>query len=450
MAFTWARELDEYPTGAKRRKYLAMAVLASLICSYEAAIAPVVPLLLEDLQMELTTYGLIAAVSLLAGACAGLISGPLSDRIGRVRILIPLMAFTAFLAFTMVFVTSPTSLAIVRFILAFVDGLAVAVTAPLVRDFSPRMGRAQAMGFWAWGPVGANFISAGIAAATLPLFNNAWQSQFIIIGILSLIASIVIALNIADLSPRLRAEVLQTEKKVIEDASDDTPAKASTLLKSPVVWAHTVGISFWLLLYLTVTAFGQTMIVQTFGKTAAEASFIMSMFWVLNVFALVLTGRVSDRLQLRRIFTLVCTVISLVLVVIFAFMMGNPDTSTAVLAITGALIGGTMGAAYSPWMALYSENSEDIDPRLQGVTWGLFSFMTRFVAMLVVIVAPFVVRADDGSWQTWIIVCAVCMALFLVVMLFFKGPWTRRQLTAAAEAAVDAEVAPPAASRAER
>ena len=54
MAFL-APELDEYPTGAKRRKILTMAVLASLICSYEAAIAPVVPLLLKDMNMSLST-----------------------------------------------------------------------------------------------------------------------------------------------------------------------------------------------------------------------------------------------------------------------------------------------------------------------------------------------------------------------------------------------------------
>ncbi|MFD0471363.1 hypothetical protein ACFQ0B_25890 [Nonomuraea thailandensis] len=85
--------------------------------------------------------------------------------------------------------------------LAFVDGVAMASTAPLIRDFSPRLGRAQAFGFWTWGPVGANFLAAAVAGWTLPIFNDSWRSQFVIMGCFSLVISAVIAFNIADLSP---------------------------------------------------------------------------------------------------------------------------------------------------------------------------------------------------------------------------------------------------------
>ncbi|WP_106348476.1 MFS transporter [Antricoccus suffuscus] len=406
-----------------------MAVLASLICSYEAAIAPAVPLLLPDLHMDLVTYGLITASALVVGALAGMVAGPLSDKLGRVRILIPLMGLTSILAFTMTLVDTPTHLVIVRCVLALVEGMAITTTAPLVRDYSPRMGRAQAFGFWAWGPVGANFISAGIASLTLPMFNNAWQSQFIIIGTLSLIASVVIALNIADLSPRLRAEVLETEKVVIENAEGAPPAKFSTLLTNPMVWAHVIGISAFLLLYLTVTGFGQLIITTTFHKSAAEASFIMAMFWVLNLTTLFLAGRWSDTLQLRRIFSLVFSVLSLVVMIYFATLLGDPNTSTVTLAITGAILGGAMGAAYSPWMANYSENSEDLDPRLQGLTWGIFYLVVRLASVALTIIAPIIVK-QTGSWQTWIIVCVVGVAVFIVLMPFYKGPWTRAQLAA--------------------
>lgn len=429
MALSWTRELDDYPVGGQRRKFLFMAVLASLVCSYEAAIAPTVPLLLPDLHMDLVTYGLITASALIVGAVAGMVAGPLSDKVGRVRILIPMMALTAVLAFTMVLVNTPTHLTIVRCVLAAVEGMAVTTTAPLVRDYSPRMGRAQAFGFWAWGPVGANFISAGIASLTLPMFNNAWQSQFIIIGVLSLIASVVVAFNIADLSPRLRAEVLETEKVVIEDAEDAPPPKPSTLIANPMVWAHVVGISAFLLLYLTVTGFGQLIITSTFHRSASEASFIMAMFWILNLTTLFLVGRWSDTLRLRRIFSLVFSVLSLLVMIFFAILVGDPTTSTVTLAITGAVLGGAMGAAYSPWMANYSENSEDLDPRLQGLTWGLFYLVVRLASVALTIIAPIVVK-QTGSWQTWIIVCVVGVAVFIVLMPFYKGPWTRAQLAA--------------------
>jgi len=56
VRLNYVRELDEYPQGLRRLRLLATAVLAILIGSYEAQIAPVVPLLLKDLHISLTTY----------------------------------------------------------------------------------------------------------------------------------------------------------------------------------------------------------------------------------------------------------------------------------------------------------------------------------------------------------------------------------------------------------
>jgi len=421
------RILDEYPTGGRRKKILAMAILASLICSYEGAIAPVLPLLLKDMKMSLTTYGQIAAAALILSTFAAGIGGWLSDKIGRVRLLVPMMAMTALLAFAMALVTNVTEFAIMRCVLYIVETLAGVSTIALVRDFSPRMGRAQAFGFWTTGPVGANFLAAAIAGATLPLFHNAWQSQFIIIGCVSLVASIVIAFNIADLSPRLRAAVQHTEHKAVEGANT-APPTMRTLLGHGAVWAHCLGISAWLVFFITLTAFGQTSLVHEFKKTPAEASQIMACFWVLNIVTTVLIGRWSDAMQLRRIFSLAFTLIALALGSYYVYLMGHAsDTPTLTLMITGALTGGAMGGAYSTWMAMYSENTEDIDPRLQGAAWGLFNASTRILSVGVMIVAPMLVESS-GSWHGWFVFSMVCMLVYIVAGFFFKGPWTRAQI----------------------
>jgi len=421
------RILDEYPTGGRRKKILAMAILASLICSYEGAIAPVLPLLLKDMKMSLTTYGQIAAAALVLSALAAGIGGWLSDKIGRVRLLVPMMALTALLAFAMALVSNVTEFAIMRCVLYIVETLAGVSTIALVRDFSPRMGRAQAFGFWTTGPVGANFLAAAIAGATLPLFNNAWQSQFIIIGCVSLIASIVIAFNIADLSPRLRAAVQHTEHKAVEGDHEHPPTMRS-LLSHGAVWAHCLGICFWLVLFITLTAFGQTSLVHEFKKTPAEASQIMACFWVLNIVTTVLVGRWSDALQLRRIFSLVFTLIAVALGFYYVYLMANASTtSTVTLMISGALTGGAMGGAYSTWMAMYSENTEDIDPRLQGAAWGLFNTSARILSVGIMLFAPMLVE-HTGSWHGWFVFAMICMLFYIVAGIFFKGPWTRAQI----------------------
>jgi MFS family permease len=423
MGFSYVRQLDEYPTGTRRLRILTAAVLAILIGSYEAQIAPVVPLLLKDMHMSLTTYGGVSAVALLSGAVASAIGGRLTDTLGRVRLLVPLMLITALCCFGMTLAHSVRDLLIARAVLAFVDGFALASTAPLVRDFSPRLGRAQVFGFWAWGPVGANLLAAAIASLTLPIFNDSWRSQFVITGIVSLVVSIVIAANIADLSPELRARIQRTERQALRVVSGSRPPRTADLLRDPRLWAHITGISVWLVLYLTLTLFGQTMLTQTFHIATAKASTIMTGFWILDLAVLVAVGRISDRLQLRKPFALGGTIAGIVVTAYLAFLMGRGTASAGHLMLTGMLLGGTLAVAYSPWMANYSEDAEDVDPRLQGTAWGMFGFLTKAIAVLTLVLAPRVVEA--ASWRAWVTVSLVCLVLYLPGVFCRRGPWRR-------------------------
>ncbi|WP_344832826.1 hypothetical protein [Nonomuraea dietziae] len=85
----YVRELTVYPVGARRVRLLAVAVLASLVANFETTLATILPLLREDLDMSLEVYGLIAALSVLVGGLSAGFGGILSDRWGRVTILVP-------------------------------------------------------------------------------------------------------------------------------------------------------------------------------------------------------------------------------------------------------------------------------------------------------------------------------------------------------------------------
>ncbi|WP_326823761.1 MFS transporter [Streptosporangium sp. NBC_01756] len=429
MRLSYVRELDEYPTGARRMKILTMAVLAILIGSYEAQIAPLVPLLLKDLEMNLATYGAVSAAAAVTGAVAAAVGGRLTDHLGRVRLLVPLMMLTAVCCFGMTLVHSPRDLLIARIVLAFVDGVAMASTAPLVRDFSPRMGRAQAFGFWTWGPVGANFIAAAVAAWTLPIFDNSWRSQFVIMGCFSLVISVVIAVNIADLSPELRARIQQTENQTTRVIDMSRPPRARSLFGHRSIWAHVIGISLWLVLYLTLTLFGQIMLVESIGVTTAQASAIMAAFWILNLITLIIAGRISDRTQLRKPYSLIGTVCAVLVTAYLAHSLGDDSVTSGQLMVVGALLGGSLGVAYAPWMANYSEDAEDVDPRLQGTAWGLFGFLTKIIAVGGLLVIPQFVAAT--SWQSWLLVSLGCLVLFIPAIFLFNGPWRRPAVTAA-------------------
>jgi MFS family permease len=432
----YVRELTKYPVGARRLRYLLMAVLASLILNFEGQISPVVPLLLKDLHMSLTTYGAIGAVTVTVGAISAAVGGRLADKWGRTILLVPIMFVTAILDYAMVLVHSPVQLLILRSALLFVEGAAISTTAGLVRDFSPRMGRATAFGFWTWGPVGANFLAAGIAGATLGLFDS-WRSQFVIIGTIALVVSIVISFFIADLAPQLRAQVIGSEAELAaveaEPAEHVHLGQARQLLRNRQILAHLAGITAWLVFYWTLQIFGPTISVQAFGMSESQAANAAAASWAINLVVLFAIGRISDRLQVRKPFIFGGTLAGLVIMGVLIRLVASGHTTIGTLIAVNAVLGSALAVAYAPWMALFSENVEDIRPELQGTAWGLFGLFVRSMVVMVLITAPIVTRNAGGSWATWMVVALVFNALFVPTMFLFGGAWRRAPRPAAAE-----------------
>jgi MFS family permease len=454
MPLYYTRELTGYPTGRRRIWLLAMAVLASLIANYEVQIASVVPLLLVDLKMSLTTYGLIGATSVGVGAISAALGGWLSDRYGRMVVLIPTLGLTALTNYLMVIVETPGELLFVRCLMQFIEGASITLSVGLVRDFSPRMGRATAFGFWNWGPIGAAFLGTGIAGLTLPIFGT-WESQFIIMGTISLAATLLISTQLADLSPALRAATIKSDDQMsalpdggagagtttgtaVKTGAKTTAttsagtARLATLFGHPHLWVHIVTSALWLSVYYTLVAYGPTLLNQAFGIPVETAALIGSGTALANGMMVILSGWLSDRLQLRRPFALVGTLLSTgALLTYIPFMDAQP--STAQVATACVLLGAFLGVSFAPWMANFSENAEDIAASLQGTAFGVWGATIRFMIVALLIFAPVV--AQSSSWATWVAIIAVAHAIFIPAVFVFKGPmWSAPRATASAAA----------------
>ena len=68
----------------------------------------------------------------------------------------------------------------------FVEGVCLVATPALIRDFSPQVGRATAMGFWTSGPVIGSLIVSVVGTATIPAVINDprfWTHEYRICGI---------------------------------------------------------------------------------------------------------------------------------------------------------------------------------------------------------------------------------------------------------------------------
>lgn len=421
----YVRELTRYPTGSRRLRYLLMAVLASLIVNFEGQLSPLVPLLLEDLGMSLKTYGLIGALAVAVGGVSAAIGGRIADRYGRVVLLIPALVLAAVCNLATVLVQTPTQFLLVRCILLFIEGAAVTTTAGLVRDFSPRLGRATAFGFWTWGPVGANFLAAGIAGATLPILAS-WRSQVIIMGTIALVSSVVIMFFIADLSPELRARVITSESDMAmaERSSAVDLRLTKGLMAHRVFWAHLVAITLWLVWYWTMHIFGPTLLVQAFGLAESRAAAVMAVTWAFNLLALVAAGRLSDRMQARKPVILAGAVSGIVGMAALIALVDSGKANVGLLVGLNALLGIAMAAVYAPWMALFSEDVEDLRPDLQATAWGGFGMSVRLMIVVVLIMSP-VVAADGTRWSVWLLIAMLCNVLFLPLVFLLGGRWHR-------------------------
>src|SRR5262249_57710518 len=82
------------------------------------------------------------------------------------------------------------------FAIAIIEGICLVATPALIRDFSPQVGRATAMGFWTSGPVLGSLIVAVVGSATIPAVvpdTTFWHHEYIICGVVGLIVFAIAA-----------------------------------------------------------------------------------------------------------------------------------------------------------------------------------------------------------------------------------------------------------------
>lgn len=423
------RDVQMYPRGWLQVGLLFLVIIANIVANYEGELAPVVPLLLPFLKLNLTDYGFIVGGTTVVSGIVSMVLGSRFDRYGRTFFVVLGTFVTAVAVFAMVLVHNTLEFLIVRLIMAIILGLVLPATTGLVRDFTPRVGRALGFGLWTFGPVGANFIASGVAGWTLPMFHDVWQSQFYIMGSMCLAISIIVAFFIRDLAPSLRAQIVKdssdvqkAELKALHNSGDI--ANPRLVFGSTRIWALAIGIVLFLLVYYFTTAFGPLYLAEVFKYPASQAAGIASYFWLANLGSLILVGIISDKLQLRKI----CSLVGVVGIIIFMFfwihLIGHTVSVSTMIWYT-SLQGILLGIGFGPWMALYSENLEDIHPTLQGSGWALWSFAQYVIAGIFGGLTFIIVGAV--GFNGWFYICIAGMVIYGIVLLTAaRGPWFRR------------------------
>jgi sugar phosphate permease len=175
-----------------------------------------------------------------------------------------------------------------------------------------------------------------------------------------------------------------------------------------------------LCLYIAIQVFGPLMFTESFHYTPADAAAMCAYFWLGNMFALVATGLVSDRLQLRKPIAMLGAVLTSALLVWWIPTFGEA-LPRHTMTIVATLLGCFLAIATVPWAAQYSEALEEISPALQATGWAFYGLATRgFVAISAPLMLTVAVRY---GWATWMKISLVAFVLFGLGM-FFSHPTT--------------------------
>jgi MFS family permease len=407
--FLFVHEIDEYPHNAKRTAYLALAVLATIVLYYTYFTQTgVTPNILQYYHMSFKFYVYIVVVSNLIGAFASLPASK-TDKLGRSNVVIyGLLIVGLLVAVAVPNTKTEWQFAVAISALGLVEGAILVATPALVRDFSPQLGRASAMGFWTVGPVAGSLITSIVATNTLSHFVD-FQSQFIISGVTSLAVFVIALFLLKDLSSRLREQLMVSEqdRALIEararGLSDKEVIAATThpwrqILKFDLV-GSAVGISLFLLVYYAASAFFTIYWATVFKNpsglnfTTVQANRLNQWFWGADAVALIVFGVLSDKLRVRKPFMLIGAIGSIVMLIVFLSQATHAHTAFDTLILLEIVLAAFISLTYAPWMAGYTEMIEAKNPALVGTGLALWGWILRLTVGLSFIFLPLVVNS---------------------------------------------------------
>ncbi|MDQ2813992.1 MAG: MFS transporter [Actinomycetota bacterium] len=402
-SWLWRRQLQAYPDTRPRLLYLAITVLATITLYYQLyVVGSVSTLVLANLHMTFTFFVVILAVGNLVGAFGSLFAG-LTDRLGRANLVVGGLLITGVLtAFVLPAATSRWAFGVESFVVGLVEGICLVATPALIRDFSPQVGRATAMGFWTAGPVAGSLIVAVVGSATVPATvtnPRIWTHQYVICGIAGLVVWLIALVGLRELSPRLRDQLMVTirDRALIEARAQGLDIEAALrhpfrqLLKVDIV-VSAFAVSVMLLVYYTAVGFSLIYLTTVFGFSVKNANGLGNWNWGFNVIAVLLIGVISDRFRVRKPFMVLGGVIAAVMTVVYLEQAGHHPGYYTLAGMLAVLSLG-LGIAFTPWMASFTETVEARNPALTATGLAIWGWIQRVVVFASFLIIPALVSS---------------------------------------------------------
>jgi len=392
----WQRSLDRYPSNRSRYLSLGIVVATTIVLYYQLYLSGgVATAILRSLHMSFTYYVNISVIGYLLGAAASWLAG-LADRYGRANIVTAGLALVGLLCLVgLPNAHTKGAFLIIYVAIGFVEGIILVATPALIRDFSPQLGRASAMGFWTLGPVlGSLVVAAFVSGAG----SRSWQDQYRISGVIGLAVFAVALIGLRELSPRLRDQLMVSRKdrELIEaraagiDIEESLRHPFRQMLRADILLSA-FAISVFLIIYYVAVGFFPVFFETVFGYSQSRANTLGDWFWAFDAGGLLLVGALSDRIRVRKPFMVFGAVCAIVSTTIFALKATHPATSYSTFVVLLSCIAVSLALAFAPWMASFTETVERRNPALIATGLAVWGLVIRIVIAVSVFFVPKVV-----------------------------------------------------------
>ena len=404
----WQRELPEYPTGARRIWYLGIVFVATVVAYYENFISGAVTTqLLGSFHISFLYFAVVTAVANAIGAIGSLASG-IADKVGRGNMaVVGLFGVSLVTLLWLPNVTTGLQYGIAFGAAGIFEGVILVVTPALVRDFSPQVGRAQAMAFWTAGPVLGSLLVTMVSSNTLDSHPR-WQFQFEIAGWAGLAVSVLALLFLRELNRADRDRIVGALEAETAAALRSRGLSHEAATRHPYrqmfrldVVGPAVGISLFLLMYYTAIGVLPVYFQTDLNFSASESNSLLNWMWATMALSMLVFGVLSDKLRTRKPLILAGALGSVAVDIAFLSKAGSGSPTFSSIAILLALMGLWLGAAYAPWMAAFTETVEHRNPALSATGLAIWGWILRVTIASAVITIPLIVSAvtplvDDG------------------------------------------------------
>ena len=411
VARLFHRDLAAYPATGRRWVNLAIVVITTVVVYYMLyAQYAVATSIITHFGMTYRYFVWVSVIGNAVGAFASLATG-LADRWGRANLVVYGLLIASLLVFFGLPNAGGKSAYLVLFALvSVVEGIVLVATPALIRDFSPQLGRATAMGYWTMGPVVGSLVVTTVTSHTLD--SSSWQDEVRYSGIAGFVVFAVAVFALRELSPGLRGQIMVSlrDRALVEARAKGVVSRAARrgewrqMFRLDVA-GSALAIALFLLLYYAAVGNFVVYFATTFGYSEQRANAVANWYWASNAIALVAVGLLSDRLKVRKPFMIIGAVGSIAVTAVFATRATHPTTDYYTFAWLFIGIGVFTGVAYGPWMAGFTETVEKHNPAATATGLAVWGWTVRIVvavsaAFLPVLVTSVTPLVDHGPQVT--------------------------------------------------